>query len=117
MVWVDYRRDSAATRRILRDDDMADAVEAAAEDVAEEARQVIAAEAHQTGALMWSVHVERSDLTGKARRVGYAVQADDPAAVPIQFGRNVHVPPGQVTEYLDEAARRTGLDIRDDPGD
>lgn len=117
MGFVDYRRDSAATRKILRDDDMADAVEAAAEDVAEEARQIIASEAHQTGALMWSVYTERADLTGKAARAGYAVKADDPAAVPIQFGRNVHVPPSQVTEYLDEAARRTGLDIREDPGD
>jgi hypothetical protein len=117
MVWTDYRRDSAGTRRILRDGDMADAVEAAAEDVAEEARAVIASEAYKTGALMWSVYTEREDLTGRARRVGFAVKADDPAAVPIQFGKNVHVPPGQVTEYLDEAARRAGLDIRDDPGD
>lgn len=117
MGFVRYDRNSANTRKILIDPDMADAVEAAAEDVAEEARQIIAAEAYSTGALMWSVHVERSDLTGKARRAGFAVQADDPAAVPIQFGKNVHVPPGQVTEYLDEAARRTGLDIRDDPGD
>lgn len=116
-MFVDYRRDSAATRKILRDSDMADAVEAAAEDVAEEARAIIASEAHQTGALMWSVHTERADLAGRAARVGYAVVADDPAAVPIQFGKNVHVPPSQVTEYLDEAARRAGLDIRDDPGD
>jgi hypothetical protein len=116
MAFVDYRRDSIGTRKILQSGDMGDAVEAAAEDAAEQARQIIASEAYLTGELFFSVHTERADLTGRAKRVGYAVVADDPAAVPIQYG-NVHVPPGQVTEYLEDGARRAGLDIRGEPGD
>jgi hypothetical protein len=116
-MFVDYQRDSAATRRFLRSDgDLAAAVRDAAEEAAIEAQQIIEAEAFQTGALAASVDIERSDLTGRFGRVGYAVTADDPAAVPIQYG-NVHVPPGQVTEYLEEGARRAGLDIRGVPGD
>lgn len=114
MGFVDYQRNSAETRKFLRGDgDLAAAVRDAAEEAAIEAQMVIESEAYVTGDLAASIDIERSDLAGRFARVGWAVTADDPAAVPIQYGQNVHVPPGQVTEYLQEGARRAGLDVRE----
>ena len=95
MGFVDYQRDSKATKAFLRTDgDLAEAVRLAAEEVAIEAQMVIEAEAYQTGALAASVDIERADLGGRFARVGWAVTADDPAAVPIEYG-NVHVQIGR----------------------
>jgi hypothetical protein len=107
MGFVDYERNDRATAAYLkRNADLADAVGAAAEDVAAEAEYIVASEAYETGALLASIRTERSDTRD---RVGYAVLADDPAAAPRQFG---NVRASNPEEYLTRAAALVGLDVK-----
>ena len=105
---MEYQLNYRETGSFLKSRQLSDAVRAAAEDVADQARQIVATEAYETGALLDSISVEPSP--GRDR-VGWAVVADDPAAAPNEFG-NERMPPGEVEHFLTRAARNAGLDVR-----
>lgn len=103
-----YELNYRETGSWLKSRALSDMCRKAAEDVAEEARQIVLAEAYDTGELLASIGVEPSP--GRDR-VGWAVVADDPAAAPTEFG-NERVPAAEVEHFLTRAAQNAGLDVR-----
>lgn len=103
-----YEMNYRETGSFLKGRPLNDATRRAADDVAEQARQIVTVEAYETGALLASIGVEPSPSRD---RVGWAVVADDPAAAPTEFG-NERVPADEVEHFLTRAAREAGLDVR-----
>lgn len=93
---MEYQLNYRETGSFLKSGQLSDAIRKAAEDVADEARSIVAAEARDTGALLESIHVEPSP--GRDR-TGWAVVADDEAAAPNEFG-NDRMPNDEVEHFL-----------------
>jgi hypothetical protein len=104
---MDYQLNYRETGSFLRSRQLDAVARQAAQDVAEEARAIVAAEAYDTGALYDSITIEPSPTRDRA---GWAVVADDTAAAPTEFG-NERVPGAEVEHFLARAAQQAGFDI------
>jgi hypothetical protein len=103
---MDYRPDYRATGRYLKTDTrLREVCEEAAEDIAQMAELIAPI---RTGAYVESIHVLQISGTD---RVGAAVEADDEAAAPLEWG-NVRMRIGR--HVLVSAALLAGFDVRDE---
>jgi hypothetical protein len=103
---MDYRPDYRETGRWLRRDNrLREICEEGAQDIADMAELIAPI---RTGAYIESIHVVQISGTD---RVGAAVEADDEAAAPLEFG-NKRVRIGR--HVLISAALLAGFDVRDE---